>query len=385
MFKKLLPWYLVSLVVLSLAFIYGCGSAPTSGGGGGGAIANRTGVFSYTGTQATGDVWSWTISTSEFSGTNETTNMWVTGTWITLASGFGKATVSTSSGGPGAPSAGDQAYFLEFPNTLLAVKPMSGESGSDVIVCAAAATMEPDAPASYSVIYIPWSGWDVANDQAYATVEAVKNGTTGSFEFTVTDFYMGGTVKGVPDTKTGFTFEAGRLTSSGSPGLQIFMTPSNVFIGDSGPGQGGMAGAKVPITAILSTEMSGKEFRGILFKYFINGDHPSETEPIGAAGQPDGRIFAGSFLNNDYLSPNYGKFLDTYSKTVTLEFTGTTGGITTGILRGTDGATSESIFNLIISKVGADDKMMIMGIATGEYTYDVTPIKRVDNFMLIEK
>jgi uncharacterized protein (DUF2141 family) len=36
MFKKLLPWYLLALVVLSFAFIYGCGSNPTGGGGGGG-------------------------------------------------------------------------------------------------------------------------------------------------------------------------------------------------------------------------------------------------------------------------------------------------------------------------------------------------------------
>jgi len=36
MFKKLLPWYLLALVVLSLAFIYGCGNATGGGGGGGG-------------------------------------------------------------------------------------------------------------------------------------------------------------------------------------------------------------------------------------------------------------------------------------------------------------------------------------------------------------
>ena len=36
MIKKLMPLYMVVLMVLSLALIYGCGSAPTSGGGGGG-------------------------------------------------------------------------------------------------------------------------------------------------------------------------------------------------------------------------------------------------------------------------------------------------------------------------------------------------------------
>ena len=36
MFKKLLPWYLLGLVVLSLAFVYGCGNATGGGGGGGG-------------------------------------------------------------------------------------------------------------------------------------------------------------------------------------------------------------------------------------------------------------------------------------------------------------------------------------------------------------
>jgi len=41
MFKKLLPWYLLGLVVISLAFIYGCGSATSGGGGGGGGSSTN--------------------------------------------------------------------------------------------------------------------------------------------------------------------------------------------------------------------------------------------------------------------------------------------------------------------------------------------------------
>jgi len=42
MIKKLMPLYMVVLMVLSLALIYGCGSAPTSGGGGGGGTTTYT-------------------------------------------------------------------------------------------------------------------------------------------------------------------------------------------------------------------------------------------------------------------------------------------------------------------------------------------------------
>jgi len=47
MFKKLLPWYLLALVTLSLAFVYGCGNTTGGGGGGGGgaSMVTLTGKF----------------------------------------------------------------------------------------------------------------------------------------------------------------------------------------------------------------------------------------------------------------------------------------------------------------------------------------------------
>jgi hypothetical protein len=83
--------FIIGLCVISIAFIYGCGNA--TGGGSSGGVSNRVGVFSYSGTQSPGDIWTWTIGTSEFIGTNETLGYWITGEWTALSSGFSKATI----------------------------------------------------------------------------------------------------------------------------------------------------------------------------------------------------------------------------------------------------------------------------------------------------
>jgi hypothetical protein len=58
--NRYLVVYIVCLIVLSFAFIYGCGSNPTGGGGG---SANRV----YYGTQTPGDSWKWEMGSSTFS------------------------------------------------------------------------------------------------------------------------------------------------------------------------------------------------------------------------------------------------------------------------------------------------------------------------------
>jgi hypothetical protein len=166
-------FYLIVFVLLLITAvsIIGCGSNSTGGGGGAG-VSNRAGIYSYSGTQSPGDAWTWTISTTEFSGSNEATGMWVTGEWTALSSGFGKATIISSNY---APAINGHAYFLEVPNTMLLVKP-DDNSDSRVMVCAASTTLEPTSPGTYLFVNIPKHNWQLS-DPAYGTVEATKNGS----------------------------------------------------------------------------------------------------------------------------------------------------------------------------------------------------------------
>jgi hypothetical protein len=276
MIKKYLPLYLVVLVVLSLAFIYGCGSNATGGGGGGSSISNRPGTYSYSGTQSPGDVWSWTISTETFSGTNETMGLWVTGEWTTLSSGFGKATIKGSND----PLAvGNHAYFLEFPDTMLLVKP-DQDGDSRVMICAAAATLEPS-EGKYLYVNIPKSGWDPSSP-AYGTVEASKNG--GKWKFETTSYMVTGEFENQESPGTyDFVFSNGKFTAEASvSSMEIFMTPSSVFMGDAGAGGGGFAGEKLETftTAEFSSALN-HTFKGVRFIYYPNSlPATGETEAI---------------------------------------------------------------------------------------------------------
>lgn len=269
---------LLILCVACIAFIYGCGANPTSGGGGSSG-GNRAGTFVYSGTQSPGDVWSWIISTETFIGSNETTGMWVKGSWVTLVTGFGKATI-TSAEGPSAPP-GDgsaHAYFLEFPNTMLLVKP-DDDNDSRVMVCAAAATIEPNA-GRYLFVNIPESGWDIGSP-SYGTVEAINN-SDGTFSFAVTNYTITNEVfSSNPPTR--FIWSNGSFTieATGTDSTEVFMTPSGVFFGDSGPDRGGFAGASIEsiTTSELYATVFPHTFKGVRFIYYP-GSSTGETEPI---------------------------------------------------------------------------------------------------------
>jgi hypothetical protein len=279
MFKKFLPWYLLALVVLSLAFIYGCGAAPTSGGGGGGTIANRTGSYSYSGTQAPGDIWTWNISDETFSGTCETginVGLYVTGEYTTLASKFCKAHIMSVYG----VATSEYAYFLEFPDTMLLVQPPNaGDNKDNVIVCTAHSTEAP-AAGKYLIVTIPWQGWTTGN-AAYGTVEATLSGT---WSFDVTNYLLTGETSD-NFTVSGYTFESGVMNNgnydpSGGGDPKIFMTPTGVFMGDLGTSSGGFAGGSYE--AVDTSDVVKHDFRGVRFKYFT-GSGTNETEPVAAS------------------------------------------------------------------------------------------------------
>jgi hypothetical protein len=356
MFKKFLPWYLVALVVLSLGFIYGCGAAPTSGGGG------AASAVTYYGTQSPGDFWKWNIfSDGTFFGTDETNGFWVSGTYVTLPSGFGKAHVIDSYNN----SANDSyAYFLEIPNTMLLVKPGGGDAENKVIICAAAAASAPPA-GQYNWVTLPWKDWDYTQDNAYGTVEVSE--TAGSYTFGVKFYKLDNTPPAqASTTESGYSFINGMFTKTGSD-LKLFVTPSGVFGADQGS-HGGLVGAIKPDPDMITSDVIGKKFRGVLFKLWPSGT--GETEPIGATGESAGLIRGASFTDVDVSAePNY-------TQSVTLEFGTITNGIASGTLIGNG---ESSVFTLVCSKVGDSNKILVFGISTQEGSG--IPY----NFLVIEK
>jgi hypothetical protein len=278
--KLLFPIFCLFLIVVSLLVINGCGSAATSGGSSGG---NRSGTYSYSGTQAPGDVWTWTISTETFSGSNETTGFWITGEWTTLTTGFGKAHIKNSNDSG---AINEYAYFLEFPNTALIVKPANSDDDNRVMICAASATIEPD-QGIYLYVHIPEDGWSLGSP-AYGTVEAQEQGGVGTkWQFNTVDRLLSGEVGSVNVSGYHFILTNGSFTNEQGSGVdptKIFMTPSSMFTGDSGPGRGGLVGA--PYMAITTTEMNSTimshTFKGVRFIYYPAGPGSStgETEPI---------------------------------------------------------------------------------------------------------
>jgi hypothetical protein len=148
------------------------------------------------------------------------------------------------------------------------------------------------------------------------------------------------------------------------------MTPSGVFGADNAS-NGGFAGAIKPSTDITTSEIIGKNFRGVLFKYWP-ATGTGETEPVGATGEAAGLIKGASFL---------GTTIDTstepdYTQNVTLEFGTMTNGIASGILIGNG---ESSVFTLVCSRVGDSNKIMVFGISTQEGSG--IPY----NFLVIEK
>ncbi len=288
--RQLFAFLISGALIVGLAFLYGCGANPTSNSNGSTAAALR----SYNGTQSPGDVWSWSVnSDNTFSAVNSTKNWNLSGTYTSLPSGFCKATISSSNTTDC--TVGSQAYFLEIPNTMLLVKPITSTSGSSsdrLIVCAAAASSLPPT-GQYNFIQMPYggAGWSV-NSPAYGTVEVTSTSSVSTFDvrsYTINDavFTDGTTVE------TGFSYNNGTFSSSGSS-LEVFMTPSGIFIGDNGSDRGGFAGVSNS-TGIDIADVKSKTYRGVLFKYDYSGGGNTMTIPVGATFEANGWLHGGMY------------------------------------------------------------------------------------------
>ena len=374
MFKKLLPWYLFALVVLSLAFIYGCGSAPTSGGGGGGG-GGITGA-TYYGTQSGGDMWKWIItSTTEgrFYGHNFTATFELSGTYEVLPSLFRKAYINYVKKESMGPNVGDTAYFLEFPNTMLMVKPAGNSNSDKVIICAASATSAPANGTICNLITIPWAGW-LATSAAYGTVEVIS-GDTYTFEV-VQQNLKGHVIAESSSAQSGFHFSNGMFSKPGDD-MKIFITPSGVFAGDAGPGRGGFAGASaeagIATAQNAKDAVEGRIFRGVMFNY-DPAENTGETQAIGATGEVGGIIHGSDFTGLDIETSAEPDYL---SHMATLEFTDA---ISPGMVRGTlDTGSDVNNFVLVVAHVGDTQKLAVIGITTQEGS------GRPQNFIVIEQ
>jgi hypothetical protein len=352
MIKKYMPLFMLALVVLSLAFIYGCGSAATSGGGssGGGVsiIANRSGSYEYSGTQSPGDMWTWTISTETFFGSDESNGFWVSGTWETLSNKFCKAFVGDSSD---TNAISKEAYFLEFPDTMLMIHPCDANNNhKDNIIICTAHSATPPSTGKYVYITTPWQGWTIG-DTAYGSVDATLSGT---YSFNVTNYLL----TGEPEsnvTKSGYIFTDGIGDNLNYPtDPKIFMTPSGVFMGDNGT-SGGFAGASVE--AINIPDLSSHTYRGVRFVYdAANGTN--ETRPVTA--YPNG---ANKMIGREYSGGVEGG-LDTNNYVgITFEAQNSSGIIPMYITDYGAGPVTfgTSIYKAVAATVGSNNKYMLFG------------------------
>jgi len=225
MFKKLLPWYLLALVVLSLAFIYGCGSAPTSGGGGGGGgISGRQ----YYGINSMGGTNKCTINDTAFSlhfesGTME--GLTISGNVTTLESGLVSCEI-TSSSDPAKISTGEILYAYEVSNEVLVIG-AGPDNGQVILILPALSNTAPSA-CSFEGITIARTDWlDPQNQDVCMTAEL-----SGSGPYTIQGYNYdeeGGAAGS--GTISGWHFTGGRLCTADADAdtaPQFFFSPKGM-------------------------------------------------------------------------------------------------------------------------------------------------------------
>jgi len=344
-------WFFALLFAIAAGFmINGCGQSPSS--------SNPHGVITYVGTQSPGDVWSWTVGEGTVIATNETRGKYYSGTFTTLPSGFIKGVINATND-TNVPTDGTGIfYMLEYPSTMLLVKP--GNSGDKLIVCAARAAVAPSA-GQYNWVKIPEVGWNT-NSTAYGTVEVTASG--GLYDFDVRTYDINGNFKDAT-LEAGYSFVSGRLSKAGSD-LQIFMTPSGAYMGDSGPQTGGFAGVKNE-TVNLS-EVVSQNYRGVLFSY-NSGNGQGETKPVGAGPHP---TISGALRGWSYTDVDNNVIDSTSYVTLTFEAQDNSG-VLSGIMTTTGGSKE---FKMVIAKISG--KYVVAGI-------DAAASSNPENFIVVQQ
>lgn len=257
--------------------ITGCGS-----GSGGGLAASRA----YLGTQAPGDVWSWTIGTDTFTATNETTGYTYSGTVSTLPTGFMKLVIDNTTD-PGI-TTGQAAYALEMPGTALLVKP-AGADTEPPIVAASLGANPPGPSVKFNFVTIPSTTWNPANDEAFGYVDLTVTGN--AYDGPTKRYAVDGTP--LPDASAHLTGDAGRMTLLNPPGggtATAAMTPSGVCAFDYGPGNGGVIGVKQPAQNVDTAVLASESYRGFLIDQ-------GKTQCIACSPNGDGTLHGAGYAN----------------------------------------------------------------------------------------
>ncbi len=266
------------LTVLAALTLAACGNNGDSSGN-----DNSNPARNYLGTQAPGDVWSWTITTDSegtgtFNASNDTLGNTYSGGVETLENGFLKLTVIATTDPAFVPQ-----YALEFPGTALVIKP----AGTGNAIVAVALGPCPRVSATYNWVDLFVSTWNPTTDQAYGVSVATVAGST--FNFSNTNYLLDGSSLGT-SAVTGFTCSGGILRNSTDPTdpTVIVATPSGAFIGDNGPGAGGIVGMRAPASNIDWNDvvLAGREYRGVYFEDGNTDPAQDDTGPLW--GRPNG-------------------------------------------------------------------------------------------------
>lgn len=351
----------VSIVAASLAVA----GAITAGCGGGGAALALITTRAYLGTQAPGDVWTWSFdnAASTFSAANQTLSHNYTGTSVDLPSGFRKLTIGTSDDSN--VSVGMAAYAIEIPGTALVIKPAKVGS-APIIACGLGSNAADGAQLHYNWVTVPKTNWNAA-DINYGTVDFVVSGT--SYNGTIKSYLADGTLSHTHSD--GFVNNGGVLTTSG--GGTGALTPSGTFMLDFGPGNGGAIGVQQSTTPISITDFcqSGREYRGILMRP-VDPNNP--TDPHNGA-----QCIYGTGAGSNLLDG--GNFTDIEAGTKDVAGSGVTISIDSqpspGLLHGTltelhDNSAHPIFF--AINKVKG--KYAIFGLGTDSGGYNITLIEQ---------
>lgn len=259
---------MLTLAVAAVLVAGGCGGSASSSV----SPASR----SYLGTQAPGDVWTWTISNGTFTATNETKNYTYSGTESVLPTGFLKLQMQTTTDPNVNP--GDSAYAIELPNTALVLEPAGADTNPPVTACALGSN-PPGPSVSYNYVTVPSTTWTNAMAAGgYVTFNVSGNNYSGTSH----DLNVGGSLLNTGTAS--FTCVGGHLTcTSNGVNYNGAVTPSGVIVVDYGPGNGGIIGVQQPASPISLSAVGQMSFHGFLIKQ-------GQTQEIEATPNGDGTL-----------------------------------------------------------------------------------------------
>ena len=254
----------------------------------------------YRGTQAPGDVWSYTLGTTTFTATNETLGHDYGGTIAELDNGYLKLNVTSSDNPDLIGKLPVPCHALEVPGVALILKP--AEQDGNVVVCVAV-DEKPTEDTTYNYVKFPDPDWDdglggIDDEEVWGRATSSMSGPSETqFDFWIEYWTMGNTTGTPSQTEWAdqtFTATGGWLVPDVGD-QRVGITPPGLFVQDSGPLSGGAMGVAAPsapmgLDALFAAD---RDFLGFVFEYAPAGEN---TEPVWATvSQGDDYVAVGPF------------------------------------------------------------------------------------------